>query len=142
MTSPQREIGIAIAMLVEAFGVKLADMTPVRIKVYEKVMSKVPPALLVRAAEHAISTRTFLPRPAEFLADAEHVRRALLSMHPYDGCADCERGWQTAKVNGLNFVKRCDCFTRWQDRLSALGVGHEPLALPPATRDSVLEEIG
>lgn len=138
---------MAIATLVEAFGVK--DISPVRIKVYEKALSKVPANLLPAMVERTVETRKVygkdaLPAVADLLADAEACRKALSAANPYDGCADCEdqRGWRmTERADGTKCVERCPCLIRHQQKLAQLGCGGGPLALPPA-ESSELTRIG
>jgi hypothetical protein len=129
---------MAIATLVEAFGVK--DISPVRVKVYEKSLSKVPVSLLEPMVSRAIETRVakckdWLPAVADLLADAEACRRELVAANPYDGCCECEdgpKGWRKLTVNGYEYMQRCPCWVRYQEKLEHLGVRDQPLALPPA----------
>lgn len=128
---------MAIATLVEAFNVK--DISPVRIKVYEKALSKVPLALLEPMVSRAVETRRVygkdaLPAVADLLADAEACRKALATANPYDGCCECEdhKGWRKEVIEGVEFMQRCPCFSRHQQKMAQLGAGGGPLALPPA----------
>lgn len=119
---------MAIAMLAEAFGVK--DLTPIRVKVYEQALQKVPTNLLDRMVRKAIETRTFFPRVAELLADAEVCRRELLAAHPYERCASCHH-MGTVRIGttgGRPQYGRCKCWTAYQERLSGLGVTEKPIA--------------
>lgn len=130
---------MALATLVEAFGVK--DITPVRIRVYEKALSKVPVGLLRPMVERAVETRRakckdWLPDVADLLADAEACRLAIIASHPYESCCECEDspGWREFKdKDGILRLQRCPCWHRYRERIAQLGVGGGPLALPAAT---------
>ena len=136
-----RDRGMAIAMLVEAFGLK--DFTATRVRVYDKALEAVPVQLLEPMAQRAIQTRSFFPKPSELLADAEAVRVELLAANPYDGCEECEhsRGWRSVVIDGVPRVQRCDCWQWYQARIANLGLSGEPLALPPA-RERQMAAIG
>lgn len=131
MASP---IGLAIAMLVEAFNVK--NLTPVRIKIYEKALSKLPPVILEPMVMRAIETRTskcadWLPSIEELREDAEAVRLEMLAQLVFQPCAECsEQGWREREVGGAKRAVRCSCWHRHQKRVEALEVGARPLALP------------
>ena len=134
----ERDRGMAIAMLAEAFGVK--DLTPVRVKVYEQALQKVPTALLEPMARRAIETRRprwgNLPTVAELREDAESCRREMLAQMAFAVCPMNEgcsaQGWTEREVDGVKRAVRCGCWVRHQEQVQALGVGHEPLALPAA----------
>jgi hypothetical protein len=135
-----RDRALAIAMLVESFGVKGADFTPVRVRAYEDGLKDIAVPLLNAAVRRAIQTRTFFPKVAELRQDAEACRRELLAANVYQPCAQCnETSWEKITVDGVVRVTRCGCWKRHQERLAGLGVGVEPLALPPA-RDYVEAE--
>jgi hypothetical protein len=137
----ERDRGLAIAMLVEAFAVK--DFTPVRVRVYDKALEAVPVPLLEPMVHRAISTRTFFPKPSELLADAEACRQAFRAAMKYDpeGCERCTgSGWETVMVDQIPRVRRCVCFQAHQDKVTRLGVGETPLSLP-AGRQSEMEPV-
>jgi hypothetical protein len=125
-----RDRAMAIAMLVEAFGVK--DFTPARVRAYEDGLNTIPIPLLNAAVRRAIQTRTFLPKVAELRTDAEACRRELLASNQYEPCAQCdETGWERVTVDGIHRVQRCGCWKRHQQKLAQIGVTSEPIALPP-----------
>ena len=131
----ERDRGMAIAMLAEAFGIKLDQLTPARIRIYEQALQKVPVAVLEPMVQKAISTRQFFPRVSELLQDAEHARLELLKALGEPGCAMCEdsKGWNAVThADGVR-MERCQCWKRLQDKRAQLAVGDAPLALPPAT---------
>jgi hypothetical protein len=128
-----RDRAMAIAMLVEAFNVKPADMTPARVLAYENALRDVPIPLLNAAVRKAIETRTFFPKVAELRNDAETCRRQLMAANQYSPCAQCdESGWEPVEIDGVRRLRRCGCWRRYQARLASLGVTDQPLALPPA----------
>ena len=133
-----KEVGLAIAMLVEAFNVK--TITPVRIRIYERALSELPPSLLEPTVMRTIKTRTaktsdWLPSIEQLLEDAETVRlemRGKLHFKPCQLCAESGHpGWLLTGAT-IERLRRCDCWTAHQQRVTALSVGSEPLALPPA----------
>lgn len=132
----ERDRGMAIAMLAEAFSVK--DLTAAKIRIYEQALQKVPTPVLGPMVQRAIATRQFFPRVAELLSDAEAVRVEQLRALGEYGCAACEdqRGWiAVTHPDGVR-MERCGCFKRHQEKVAALGVGSAPLSLPAATEDA------
>jgi hypothetical protein len=136
-----RDRAIAIAALVEAFGVKLVDFTPVRTKAYENGLQDIPIPLLNAAVRRAIQTRTWFPKVAELRADAEMCRREMLEAHPYERCSACnyigtvQIGY-TELPSGHRKPRygRCACWTRHQALLEGLGATEKPIVhLPGAT---------
>lgn len=133
---------MALAMLAEGFGVKLDNMTPARVRILDQALAKIPPPLLEPMVQRAIATRKprwgDLPAVAELREDAEHCRLEMVKALGEYGCAECSdsRGWiAVTHPDGVR-MERCRCWKRHQQKLAQLGVGHEPLALPPAeTRD-------
>lgn len=126
-----RDFAMALAALVEAFGVK--DFSPVRVRTYEDGLKDVPIPLLNAAVRKAIATRTFMPKVSEIRQDAEACRGELIAQHKFSACESCnETGWATVLVDGIERVKRCECFQAHQAKLASLGVTNQPLALPPA----------
>lgn len=128
----ERDRGMAIAMLAEAFHVR--DLTPARIRIYDQALEKLPVRVLEPMVQKAITTRTFFPKVAELLMDAEMVRQELVAALGDYGCASCDmqRGWvMVTHPDGVR-AERCSCWTRHQQKLAQLGVGSESLSLPPA----------
>lgn len=125
----ERDRGMAIAMLAEAFNAK--ELTPARIKIYEQALQKVPARCLEPMVQKAITTRRFFPRVGELLEDAEAVRVELLKALGEYGCAQCEdqRGWVAVTHSDGVRMERCGCWTRIQQRRAELAIGNEPLAL-------------
>lgn len=136
----ERDRGMAIAMLAEAFSVKADNLTPARIRIYDKALEKVPVPCLPPMVERVVATRKprwgDLPAVSELLEDAEAVRLELRAALAYDGCIYCEghKGFMAVPDRPRD-VERCPCFARHQAKVAALGVGSEPLALPAADRD-------
>lgn len=129
--------GTAIAMLAEAFGVKLETLTPARILIYNKALEKVPTACLEPMVQRVIDTRRprwgDLPLVADILADAVTVRAEMLKSLGAAGCAMCEdnRGWvAVTHADGVR-MERCSCWRRLQEKREQLA-GSSPLALPAA----------
>lgn len=133
----ERDRGMAIAMLAEAF--KVRDLTPARIRIYEQALQKVPVALLKPMTDRAIATRKprwgDLPQVAELLEDAEACRLELRQQR-FERCAvneDCTpQGFVEREIDGVKRMVRCRCWLIHQEKVQALGVGHAPLALPAA----------
>lgn len=118
--------GMAIAELTEAFGVKLENLPPVRIRILDRALQKVPAAVLKPMVERVISTRKprwgDLPAIAELLEDAEACRRELLAAVAFQPCASCEPyGWLEREIDGVKRLTRCGCWHRHQERIQALG---------------------
>lgn len=140
----QRDRGMAIAMLAEAFGVK--ELTPARIRIYDEALSKIPAPVLKPMVDRAITTRRprygDLPTVADLLADAETCRQELLNGLTFAPCVNCSAsGWTEVEIDGVKRMKRCHCWVSHQQKVAELGVGHEPLALPPA-RESEWTQAG
>jgi hypothetical protein len=135
----ERDRGLAIAMLVEAFGTK--DFTPVRVRVYDKALESVPVAILQPMVQRAITTRTWFPKPAELLEDAEACRRELRASLKFEPCENCSQdGWTSRLMDGVLRMVRCDCWQAHQQKVLALGVGEKPLALT-AGREADLTQV-
>lgn len=138
---------MGIAMLVEAFRVTEQDLTPVRIKIYERAMTKWPEAIIEPAIMRTIETRTskargWLPSIEELNQDAEAVRLEMRAAIRFEPCAMCsQQGWTETEIDGVRRMVRCACWTRHQARLAALNVGAQPLALP-AAESSDFSRIG
>lgn len=133
----ERDRGMAIAMLAEAFSVR--DLTPAKIRIYEQALQKVPQRVLEPMVQKAIATRQFFPRVAELLADAEAARVELLKSLGGFGCALCEdhKGWiEVQHADGVR-MERCGCWRRLQEHRAALEVGNEPLSLSAAPESDV-----
>lgn len=129
----ERDRGMAIALLAEAFGVK--DLTAAQIRIYDKALEKVPVSVLPSMTERVIATRRpqygKLPIIADVLADAEVCRIALLASHAFEPCGTCSNGWADVRIDGVHRgVRRCWCWIAHQQKVASLG--SEPLALPPA----------
>lgn len=121
----ERDRGMAIALLAEAFNLK--DLSAAKIRIYDQALQKVPQACLEPMVQRAIATRTFFPKVAELLADAEYARVQLLGTLRYEACEQCDgTGWVSIEEH---FVRRCWCWIAHLQKVKALNVGHEPLAL-------------
>lgn len=133
----ERDRGMAIAMLAEAFAVR--DLTPARIRIYEQALQKVPVPVLNPMVQRAVQTRQFFPRVAELLEDAEACRKEMLGQLAFAVCPMNENcsplGFTEREIDGVKRMVRCACWQRHQDQIQALGVGHEPLALPAPERE-------
>jgi hypothetical protein len=100
---------------------------------YYRTLEDVPAALLGAAVDRALkSPSAWMPKPGELRAAAEDARLALRAAHPHEGCIECEdsRGWRTVTYPDGAKVERCPCWRRHQERLAALGISGQPLALP------------
>lgn len=127
----ERDRGMAIAMLAEAYGIKLEDLTPARIRIYNQALAKVPTPLLEPMVQKAIASRTWFPKVAELLADAESCRQEMVRSLGDYGCDQCyHSGWVIIGRPNGNLARRCQCWEQHQQKLANLGVGHVPLALP------------
>lgn len=127
----ERDRAMAIAMLAEAFSVR--DMTSAKVKIYDQALQKVPHLCLEPMTQRAITTRSWFPKVAELLEDAEYARLELIRTLGDFGCASCEdhKGWiAMTQDDGTTRMERCGCWKRLQEKRLALDVGTEPLALP------------
>lgn len=131
----ERDRGLAIAMLAEAFSV--CDLTPAKIRIYDQALKDLPVAILEPMVQKAIKSRTWFPKVAELLADAEAVRLEMVRALGDYGCANCDmqRGWVSVTHPDGVRMERCGCWTRHQAKLAQLGVGHVPLSLPAPEKD-------
>lgn len=133
-------VGMAIAMLAEAYHVSKESLTPVRLRIYESALKTLPPGLLRPMVDRCIQTRRVygkdaLPAVPELLEDAEACRKLILDAHPFQACEACNRlGVVSVRRAGFQrpTYRPCECRTRWQQRMADLGAGTEPLALPAA----------
>lgn len=132
----ERDRGMAIAMLAEAYGISLEKLTPARIRIYNEALEKVPVAVLEPMVKKSIATRQWFPKVSELLADAEAVRKEMLKATGEPGCAMCEdsKGWiAVTHADGVR-QERCGCFRRIQAKREALESGSlSPMALSPGT---------
>lgn len=111
-----------------------ADFDPPTQRAYHRTLEAVPLPALQAAVERAqASGGRFFPTAAEFRKWAEDARLAMRAALKYEPCAQCdETGWEQIEMDGVTRAQRCGCWTRHQAKVQALGVGHEPLALPEA----------
>ena len=103
---------------------------------YYRALKDVPTALLSAAVDRLLrEPRTFFPKAQEIRAAAEAARQALLALHPYERCADCDEhcGFVPVLVDGVTRLERCPCFAAHQKRIAALEIGGGPLMLEAAT---------
>lgn len=121
-----RDRAMALATLVEAFGVKGEDMKPVRIRAYEDALKDIPIPLLNAAIRKAIATRQWFPKVAELREDAEACRRELVAAHPFVACDSCGgTGWEPMTVENVSRYQRCVCWRAHVFKLNELGVTRE-----------------
>lgn len=138
--SEERDRAMALAAVIEAFGVK--DFTPVRVNVYLDNLKDISVPLLNAAVRLAIQTRTWFPKVAELRADAERCRRELLEAHPYERCSACN-GFGKVRVFRDGEKPRyanCRCWEQYQARMADLGVTERPIALLEARPSVDVEE--
>jgi hypothetical protein len=105
--------------------------------IYYRALGDVPRHLLAAAVERAAKSATFMPKPAELRQYAEEARKALIASKQFVCvCGDCsQQGFVEVEVNGVKRMERGACWRRHQAEIAALGVGTEPLSLPPARGD-------
>jgi len=115
-----------------------ADMDAPTFRAYFRALEDVPVALLEHAVNVAMRSESpFLPKPGELRALAETRRREVLAAHPYERCAACHYVG-TVRVGtqgGKPVYGRCACWTAYQKRIEALGIGEKPIAALPAARE-------
>src|SRR5688572_24424023 len=101
---------------------------------YHRAFHDVPAALLAQVVDRLIiEPRQFFPKAGELRAECEKQRRAVLAMHPYDGCAECEhsRGFREIRsASGQTTVEPCPCRQRHRTKLERLGVAAALASLP------------
>jgi hypothetical protein len=102
-------------------------------RAFHRTVKDVPLVLYLGALETVAKTRTKFPAASQVLQMAEARRLELMSAHPYERCSDCHGFGQIRVGTDLppRYV-RCRCWDRYQAKLTSLGIGTEPLALPPA----------
>jgi hypothetical protein len=148
LLNQNREIGMALAMLMEAFRVDEQALTDVQIRLLQQCLGKIPPALIEPAVMHTINTRTskckdWLPSNAELLSDAETVRKQLFAAHEWTPCAECEstpRFRPHLGTDGISRMERCPCVVRHQQMLTDMGVTSQPIAVPERRQLSEVNE--
>lgn len=102
-----------------------------QVELYEDQTADIPLWLLAKAVQKALDIGGWRPDPGDLLRLCEAVRVDIREAHKYEPCAQCnELGWETRMENGVSRVHRCGCWKRHQEKVAALGVGSEPLALP------------
>jgi hypothetical protein len=102
------------------------------VTIYEERTAHIPISILSRAVSKILDTATWFPTVAELLEACEAVRlemRAALKFQPCD-CEVCSNGWRITTTDGITNAWRCECWTAHQERVKALGVPEQPLALP------------
>lgn len=134
-----RDLAMALAALVEAFGVK--EVSPVRVRTYEQGLKDIPIPLLNAAVRKAINERTFFPKVAEIRSDAEACRKELVEAHPFTACDSCNgTGWTAVLVDSVNRYARCSCYRAYQQKLADLGVSGKAIAVPERRQLSEVNE--
>ena len=134
----ERDRGMAIAEIVEAYGMKLDNLPATRILVFERALRKVPDPVLRPMVDRLISTAKArygdVPQIAEWLEAAEACRLEMLHALGKPGCCECEDspGWRTVMSPDGSKVERCGCWKRLQEKRAELAVGDQALALPAA----------
>jgi hypothetical protein len=94
------------------------------------------PRLLRAAVIRAAKTRKWFPKDAEFREDAEACRLEMRAALKFEPCEECQFSPGYRAVGKLA-VERCPCWHAHQAKVKSLGVGDKPLALPPASRESL-----
>jgi hypothetical protein len=111
---------------------------------YYRAFSDVPPALLSQVIERMLrEPLSFFPKAGELRAECEKQRRAILAIHPYEGCVECEHSKGFREVigaSGQTTVEPCPCKARHRERLEGLGVG-TPLASLPGEAEAQSEQV-
>lgn len=137
---------LALATLVEHFGLKPDRVSPARVRSYDQALARLPVALLEPMVRRTIDVRTpqwgDLPTVAELREDAEYCRLELVKALGDYGCAYCDmqKGF-IAVIHGDEVrMERCGCWKRHQEKLAQLGVGSEPLALTAPAGDWTAQE--
>lgn len=121
-----------------------ADMDGPTFRAYARVLKDVPVALADRAlTDLSVSGLRFMPSAPEILTASEQVRRRLLALNPWDGCAECEeqRGFRTIiGEGGQPTVEPCPCKARHLEKLGRMGL-REPIALLPGEASTTEEQV-
>lgn len=111
-------------------------VTELDVLVYEDRTAHIPLNVLSRAVTRWIDTEPWFPTVAELLATCEVVRVEIRAAMKFEPCANCSvQGWTERLIDGVWRAVRCDCWTRHQQKVQALGVGDTPLALPAPERN-------
>jgi hypothetical protein len=119
-----------------------AEMDAPTYRAYHRALDDVPLPLLEAAVNQAMRVNSaFMPKPGELRAMAEVRRRELMAAHPYERCADCNHTG-TVRLLSADWERglppkygKCKCWHTYQKRLEALGISHEPLALPAGVEE-------
>jgi hypothetical protein len=119
-----------------------AEMDTPTYRAYHRALDDVPIPLLEAAVNQAMRVNSaFMPKPGELRAMAEVRRRELMAAHPYERCADCNYTG-TVRLLPADWERglppkygKCRCWQTYQKRLEALGISHEPLALPAGVEE-------
>lgn len=124
---------MALASLAEGYGVK--EITPAQIRIYERALKAIPPALLAPMVDRCLATRKGygkLPEIVDLKADAEWARQDVLRKNPWSPCAICELtpGWAELTIDGVKRVTKCQCKRAYLEKLEALGAGQTVIEAP------------
>jgi hypothetical protein len=128
---------------VDAFGKLMAALTTLKrrdrvseydVIVYEERTAHIPLPLLSRAVTKWITTQQWFPTVAELLETCEAVRLEMRMAMAFTNCEQCSaQGWTVKEIDGVNRMVRCECWKAHQEKVKALGVPEQPLALPAAS---------
>lgn len=119
-----------------------ADIDALQLRAYARALDGIADDVLLAAGEklvdEAASGKRFFPVPTP--ADVKRQAAAVLAERRKAAAAralaDCQHdsGWTSfTDVDGVERVKRCDCWRAAQAAMNAVG---QPIALPPAQQEA------
>lgn len=129
----------AFGLLLGEFGVlkRRGDMSEFDAYVYSEQLSDIPLALLEVGKDWWFAHGTgWYPTPPEWKQACESARKCIRASLKHEPCEECSSGWVSMKgESGRSYAIRCRCWEAYQDRVKALGMPNEPLALPAAMEE-------
>lgn len=112
-------------------------------RLYHRAVESIPLPVYVAAIAKAAETRTSkFPTAGALRELAEGCRQEMRALMKFQPCANCSKdGWTERTIDGTTRAVRCSCWQAHQQRVAALGIGSEPLALPQG-RSSDWTQVG
>jgi hypothetical protein len=133
-----------VAILETLAAAMRADLDAPTLSAYYRALKDIPASLLEGTVDRLLrEPLTFFPKAGEVRAACEKQRRAVLALHPYDGCADCEhsKGFRLVIVaGGQATVQVCPCKSRHLELLTTLGIS-TPIVMLAGEPDGTNEQV-
>lgn len=132
-TRPRSEVVAFGKLMAILASMKSRDtLNSFQVEVYEDATVDVPLPVLAKAVQTVATTPgAWRPDVGDLLKACEGVRLEIRDTLKFQPCELCSQaGWVEREFDGVKRMVRCSCWRAHQQRVAALGVGAEPLALP------------